>query len=79
MDRVLPSGTAGGARPGMPRPAPLEPLLTIAQTAELLQVSAKTVRRRIAERSLVAHRIGGQWRIAPCDVADYLREARRAH
>jgi excisionase family DNA binding protein len=62
----------------MPRPPAtvLEPLLTIAQTAELLQVSQKTIRRRIADRSLVAHRIGGQWRLARCDIDEYLRSAR---
>lgn len=65
----------------VPRPAqsparPLEPLLTIAQTAELLQVSDKTIRRHIAQGSLIAHRIGAQWRLAPRDVADYLRDTR---
>lgn len=75
----IPPGATRRTRPPASRKAPLEPMLTIAQTAELLQVSEKTVRRRIAERSLVAHRVGGQWRIAPSDVADYLRDARRVH
>ena len=54
----------------------LEPLLTIAQTAELLQLSEKTVRRRIADRGLIAHRFGRQWRIARGDLDEFLRNAR---
>ena len=64
------------SRPAQPYVRPLEPLLTISQAAALLQVSEKTVRRRIAEGGLVAHRIGARWRLAPRDVADYLRERR---
>jgi excisionase family DNA binding protein len=62
----------------MPRPPAFasEPLLTIAQTALLLQVSTKTVRRRIADGSLVAYRIGAQWRLAHRDIDDYLRAVR---
>jgi|HubBroStandDraft_3_1064219.scaffolds.fasta_scaffold2387359_1 excisionase family DNA binding protein len=41
----------------------LEPLLTIRQAADLMQVSDKTVRRRITDGSLIALRIGSQWRI----------------
>ena len=33
----------------------LEPMLTIAQTAQLLQVSTKTIRRHIADGALVAN------------------------
>ena len=62
------------SRPAQPFARPLEPLLTIKQAAALLQVSEKTMRRRIAEGGLVAHRVGAQWRIAPRDVADYLRD-----
>ncbi|MBV8704761.1 MAG: helix-turn-helix domain-containing protein [Acetobacteraceae bacterium] len=64
------------SRPAQPLARPLEPLLTIKQAAELLQVSDKTLRRRIAEGGLVAHRIGAQWRLAPRDIAEYLRESR---
>ena len=64
------------SRPAQPLARPLEPLLTISQAAALLQVSEKTLRRRIAEGGLVAHRVGAQWRIAPRDVAEYLRESR---
>jgi excisionase family DNA binding protein len=64
------------SRPAQPFARPLEPLLTVKQGAALLGVSDKTIRRRIAEGGLVAHRVGAQWRIAPCDVADYLRDRR---
>ena len=64
------------SRPAQPLARPLEPLLTISQAAALLQVSEKTLRRRIAEGGLVAHRVGAQWRLAPRDVAEYLRDRR---
>ena len=64
------------SRPTQPFARPLEPLLTVKQAAALLQVSEKTIRRRMAEGELVAHRIGAQWRLAPRDVADYLRDRR---
>jgi excisionase family DNA binding protein len=64
------------SRPAQPLARPLEPLLTISQAAALIQVSEKTLRRRIAEGELVAHRVGAQWRLAPRDVADYLRDRR---
>jgi excisionase family DNA binding protein len=55
------------------------PLMTLAQAAEQLQVSIKTLRRRIADDSLAAHRIGRQWRIDPRDLDDFLRTARHGH
>jgi excisionase family DNA binding protein len=64
------------SRPAQPFARPLETLLTIKQAAALLQVSEKTIRRRIEEGGLVAHRIGARLRIAPRDVADYLRDRR---
>jgi excisionase family DNA binding protein len=56
--------------------AALEWLRTIRQTADLLQVSEKTIRRSIADGSLPAHRIGAQWRICQRDIEDFLRTAR---
>jgi excisionase family DNA binding protein len=53
----------------------LEPLLTIRQAADLMQLSDKTVRRRIADGSLTALRIGSQWRIQSRDLRAFLREA----
>jgi excisionase family DNA binding protein len=53
----------------------LEPLLTIRQAADLMQLSDKTVRRRITDGSLIALRIGSQWRIQRCDLQAFLRES----
>lgn len=39
------------------------PLLTVEQAADYLQVSTKTILRRIRDGSLNAHRIGRIWRI----------------
>lgn len=50
------------------RPEPLEPLLTVADIAELENVSEKTVRRRIAAGEIPVIRSGRNIRI---DRADY--------
>jgi excisionase family DNA binding protein len=58
-----------------PRPShrpPLERLLSIAEVAELLQVSTKTIRRRIQDGRLPAHFIARQWRIHPRDVQRFV-------
>lgn len=39
-------------------PELLPPLLTIEEAAQFLRVAPKTIRRRIADRSLRAHRVG---------------------
>lgn len=44
------------------------PLLSIPQTAGVLQVSEKTVRRWIDAGELIAHRFGRQWRICNSDL-----------
>ena len=54
----------------------LEPLLTIKQLAALLNVSVKTVRRRIASGKLVAIRDGAIVRIDPKEVRAYRAEHR---
>lgn len=54
------------------------PLKTIAETAEYLNVSTKTVRRLIDREELVAHRIGTQWRISTRDIELYLVRCRAA-
>ncbi len=54
----------------------IRPLLTIAQTAEHLQVSTKSVRRWIESGELVAHRIGRQLRISWSDLQDFVRMRR---
>jgi excisionase family DNA binding protein len=38
-------------------------LLTLAEAAELLQVSVRTLQRMIRSKKLPAFKVGGQWRI----------------
>jgi excisionase family DNA binding protein len=54
----------------------LEPLLTVAEVAEILNASAKTVRRAIAADELRAIKIGGILRIDPVDLEDFVRDHR---
>ena len=51
-------------------------LMTIGQTAEVLQVSTKTIRRWIKNGDLIAHRLGGQWRISETDLQSFIRMRR---
>lgn len=51
-------------------------LLTVDQTARRMGVSADTVRRRIADGSLVATRVGVLLRVHVDDLAAFLRRAR---
>ena len=51
---------------------------TIAETAEMLRVDPRTVRRRIATGELVAHRFGGCVRIAEADLRAFLAVHRQA-
>jgi len=58
-----------------PQPEPLEPMLTVDQVAELLQVNPETVRRLLRRGELRGRRIGGTkagWRIAPAAVRAYM-------
>ena len=60
-------------------PAPrkrLEPLLTVAEIAKILNSSERTVRRAIASRELRAIKINGLVRIAPADLEDFIRDHR---
>lgn len=52
-------------------------LLTLEETADLLRVSTRTLRRAIASQELAAHKIRRQWRIARIDVESYLRRHRK--
>ncbi len=49
-------------------------LLTIKEVAEYLRLDPKTVRRRIKDGELAAHKVGRQWRIAESDLKKYLRD-----
>jgi excisionase family DNA binding protein len=55
-----------------------EPLLTIKQAAELLNMSEKTVRRRIETKDLPVIRDGGSIRIRPDDLRAYIAMRRDA-
>ena len=47
-------------------------MLTIAEAAETLRVSERTIRRWISAKSLTAHRFGRTWRIARRDLEEHL-------
>jgi len=50
-------------------------LLTIAQTADYLQLSDKTVRRLIKDDKLAAYKVGERvWRVSESDIVKYLKE-----
>lgn len=53
-----------------------EQLYTVAQAAEILNTSEKTVRRLINKQELRAIRIGGLVRIDPLDIQDFIRNHR---
>jgi excisionase family DNA binding protein len=60
-------------------PAPikrLEPLLTVAETAEILKCSERTVRRAIANDDLRAMKFNSLVRIDPRDLEDFIRDLR---
>jgi excisionase family DNA binding protein len=57
-------------RPSLP--PPLARLLRIAEVADLLQVSSKTIRRRIQDGRLRAYFIAQQWRIDPRDLQRFI-------
>jgi excisionase family DNA binding protein len=52
-------------------------LFTVAETAEMLRVATRTVRRWITSGDLVAHRLGGVVRIAESDLQAFLALRRR--
>ena len=56
------------------RPNRLEPLLDIPAVAIACGVSAKTVRRWIVSGELPAAKLGGQWRVRPRDLDDFVRD-----
>jgi excisionase family DNA binding protein len=48
-------------------------LLTIQETAELLQVSRRTVHRMIQGKKLPAFKVGGQWRFRESQLTKWLQ------
>jgi excisionase family DNA binding protein len=58
------------------RPRKPQRLLSIRESAEILNTSVKTVRRRIADGQLRPIRIGRLLRIDPADLQDFIRDHR---
>jgi excisionase family DNA binding protein len=48
-------------------------LLTLQETAELLQVSQRTVNRMIQDKKLPAFKVGGQWRVRESQLSKWLQ------
>lgn len=61
---------------GRTREDTARPMLTVEQTAALLAVSTKTVRRLLHRGELIGYRVGTAWRISHDDLEDYLRRRR---
>jgi len=49
-------------------------LLTLAEAAELLHVSTRTVQRMIRAKNLPALKVGGQWRLRESQLRRWLLE-----
>lgn len=73
MTKVTPSKDPVDRRYGddLIEASALEQFLTVDQTADVLQVSPRHVRRLIARGALVAHRFGRLVRIGPVDLKAY--------
>lgn len=48
-------------------------LLTLAEAAELLHVSTRTLQRMIRRNDLPALKVGGQWRVRESQLAHWIR------
>jgi excisionase family DNA binding protein len=53
----------------------LEPLrfITLAETAELLQVSKRTLERMVSQKEFPAFKVGGQWRVRESELAKWIQ------
>jgi excisionase family DNA binding protein len=58
-----------------PSHPPIQPLLTVAEVAHMLNVSFRTIRRLIAARELKVIRVGRAIRISQAAVHDYVTAA----
>ncbi len=54
-----------------------QPLLTLEEAARRLNTSIYSVRRWIDSGLLVGTRIGGQWRVDPVDLEEFIRQGKR--
>lgn len=58
---------------------PLQQFISKKQTAVLLGVSEKTIGRWIEDQTLLAHKLGRQWRIALDDIEEFLAKRKSWH
>jgi excisionase family DNA binding protein len=63
--------------PTSSEPAPVEPLLTVAQAAARASMCAETVRRAVRSGALPAARAGRSLRVRPDDLDAWLRRSER--
>jgi excisionase family DNA binding protein len=70
MKRASPAPVLNGTAPTMPR------LFSIETVATHLDVSEKTIRRRIETGELRAHRVGRLLRVSELDLAAYIAKSR---
>ena len=61
-----------------PGTSPLPALYSVTETAKLLKVSPRTVRRWIEKRDLSVHRFGRQIRITDSDLVTFIRQCRES-
>ncbi len=61
-----------------PATSPLPALYSVTETAKLLKVSPRTVRRWIEKGDLTAHRFGRQIRITDSDLVTFIRQCRES-
>ncbi len=59
-----------------PGTSPLPAFYSVTETAKLLKVSPRTVRRWIEKGDLTAHRFGRQIRITDSDLMTFIRQRR---
>ena len=59
-----------------PATSPLGAFYTVTETAKLLKVSPRTVRRWIGKGDLTVHRFGRQIRISDSDLMTFIRQHR---
>jgi len=52
------------------------PLLTLEEAAQRLKTSKYSVRRWIDEGKLVGTKIGGEWRVDPDDLEEFIRKGK---
>ena len=74
----MPKASVVNMQPSDTGQAVVPRLFSVADTAQRLVVSARTVRRWIDEGQLPIHRLGRQIRIAEADLVAFIRQRRQA-